>query len=93
MKQQTEISLEIDRLMVVSRQELAGNTSHETNLRPYIWCVQCGDYVRPLSTDEAALQAHVTSLTIFHWVESESLHYVESLDGLLLICTNSLSNK
>jgi len=91
MKRRTEISIETDTLLVLGRSgEHALNRSHERHLRPSIWCFSCGDHVRPLTTDEAALQAHVTSLTIFHWVESDRLHYIESSDGLLLICPNSL---
>ena len=91
MKQRTEISIEADRLLILSRHNPHGGTStRESYARPYVWCMSCADHVRPLSTDEAALQARVTSLTIFHWVESERLHYIESSEGLLLICPNSL---
>lgn len=90
MKRRTEITIETDRLLVLGSGQHTASGSHERHLRPLIWCLSCADHVRPLSTDEAAIQAHVSSLTIFHWVESERLHYIESPDGLLLICPNSL---
>jgi hypothetical protein len=91
MKRRTEITIETERLLVLGRSgghDVSG--SHERPLRPFVWCLSCADHVRPLSTDEAAIQASVTSLTIFHWVESNLLHYIESSEGLLLICPNSL---
>jgi hypothetical protein len=91
MRRRTEITIETDRLLVLGRSGgNAANASRERPMRPFVWCLSCADQVRPLTTDEAAIQAHVTSLTIFHWVESELLHYIESCDGLLLICPNSL---
>ena len=93
MKPRTEISIETERLAIIGRS--AGHPvtgSHERQLRPFVWCLSCAEHVRPLTTDEAAIQAHATSLTIFHWVESDLLHYIESSEGLLLICPNSLSN-
>jgi hypothetical protein len=44
-----------------------------------------------LSVDDAALVAHVSSVTIFRWAIAGDLHSSESADGLLLICPNSLS--
>ena len=41
--------------------------------------------------DEAAILAHVSSRTIYRWVEAETIHFAETPDGLLLICLNSLS--
>lgn len=91
MKRRTEITIETERLLVLGRNiGGAASKSHERHPRPLVWCLSCADHVKPLTTDEAAIQAHVTSLTIFHWVESERLHYIESSDGLLLICPNSL---
>jgi hypothetical protein len=91
MKRRTEITIETERLLVFGRNlGITGSRSQEQHPRPLVWCLSCADHVRPLTTDEAAIQAHVTSLTIFHWVESETLHYIESPEGLLLICPNSL---
>jgi len=42
-----------------------------------------------LSIDDAALYAHVNSLTIFRWAIAGELHSTESPEGLLLICPNS----
>jgi hypothetical protein len=91
MKRRTEITIETDRLVALGSQvRHAENTSHESHPKPFIWCFSCANYVKPLTTDEAAIQGHVSSRTIFHWVELGLVHFIESSDGLLLICANSI---
>ena len=79
MKTRTEITFEMDRLIVFNRS------------RKSEWCNSCARPVEMLSIDDAALLAHVSSLTIFRWAIAGDLHSSESPDGLLLICPNSLS--
>lgn len=79
MKTRTEITLEVDRWVVVSR---PGRTA---------WCATCSRYVEMLNIDEAAILAGVNSRTIFRWIESGALHSSEAREGLLLICPRSLS--
>lgn len=45
-----------------------------------------------LSIDGAAILARVSSRTIFQWAESGALHSSETPEGLLLICSYSLSH-
>ena len=77
MKTRTEITVEMDRLIVMSR---PGRSE---------WCNSCSHPVEMLSIDDAALLAHVSSLTIFRWAIAGELHSVENADGILLICPNS----
>jgi hypothetical protein len=77
MKTRTEITIEMDRLIVMSR---PGRTE---------WCTSCAHPVEMLKIDDAALLAHVSSLTIFRWAIAGELHWVENQDGLLFICPNS----
>ena len=77
MKTRTEITVEMDRLIVVNR---SGRSE---------WCSCCSRPVEMLSIDNAALLAHVNSLTIFRWAIAGELHSTESSEGLLLICPNS----
>lgn len=77
MKTRTEITIERDRWIVVSRPK----KQH--------WCSDCAGYVEMMSIDEAALFAQVNSRTIFHWAEAGALHWSETAEGLLLICPNS----
>jgi hypothetical protein len=77
MKTRTEITVEMDRVIVVSR------------TRKSEWCGSCARPVQMLSIDDAALIAHVNSLTIFRWAVAGELHSAESAEGLLLICPHS----
>jgi hypothetical protein len=78
MKTRTEITFEMDRLIVFHR------------TRKTEWCSSCSQPVEMLSVDDAALLAHVSSVTIFRWAIAGELHSSESADGLLLICPTSL---
>ena len=77
MKTRTEITFEMDRLIVVNR-------PHKSE-----WCSSCLRPVEMLSVDDAALVAHVNSVTIFRWAIAGELHSTESAEGLLLICPHS----
>jgi hypothetical protein len=73
----TEITLERDRLIVISRR------------RRRRWCPVCAVTVRMMSVDDAALYAQVSSRTMFRWAESGVVHSSETAEGLLQICPNS----
>ncbi len=45
-----------------------------------------------LRVEEAGSIAGVTPRTIYRWVEARKLHFVESDDGVILICTQSLAS-
>jgi hypothetical protein len=77
MKTRTEITVEVDRWVVVNRR------------RKTAWCVACSCQVEMLNVDDAALFAQVNSRTIFHWAESGTVHSSETPEGLLLICPYS----
>lgn len=77
MKTRTEITFEMDRIIVMNRTRRAE------------WCASCSRPVEMLSVDDAALVAHVSSVTIFRWAISGELHASETPDGLLVVCPNS----
>ena len=77
MKTRTEITVERDRLVVVSKR------------RRDAWCATCSRQVEMLNVDDAAIFAQVNSRTIFHWAESGLVHSSETPQGLLLICPHS----
>lgn len=77
MRTRTEITLEMDRWIVVGRQPKKRR------------CSTCAADVEMMSLDEAARFAQVNSRTIFHWAESGAVHWEETAEGLLLICPNS----
>ena len=82
MKRRTEIFVETERIVVMARR-----SGWERELQ---WCNSCDQGVDMLTTDHAAIVAHVPSRTIFRWAESGRVHTTETPEGLLLICPNSL---
>lgn len=80
-KRRTEITLETDRFVVLSRR-----ASLITS-----WCAQCDQRVRMITVDEASAIAGVSSRTIYRWADGESLHFTETSEGRLLICFQSIS--
>ena len=78
-RKRTEITVEIDRLLVIRGQK-----------RMFAWCASCARHQEMLATDDAALAARVKSSTIFRWAESGRIHCTETPEGLLLICPESL---
>jgi predicted site-specific integrase-resolvase len=43
-----------------------------------------------VTLDQAARIARVSSRTIYRWVEAEKVHFIESAEGTLLVCLNSI---
>ena len=79
-RKRTEVTIETERVLVVSRR----------NSSPVLWCERCAREVMMLTVDEAAMMAHATSRVIFRLAEAGRLHFVETQEGRLLICSNSL---
>src|ERR1043165_533005 len=55
------------------------------------WCSSCDRNVQMVSAETAARLTQVSVRTIFHRAEAGLLHFTETQDGLLLICTDSLN--
>ena len=51
-------------------------------------CVQPSGMITP---DEAAALCEVSTRTIYHWLESDTIHFSESSGEGLFICLNSLA--
>jgi hypothetical protein len=56
------------------------------------WCVECpaGQSIM-ITPDEAATLAGLSSREIYKHIEAGTIHYRESLGGMVLVCLNSLS--
>jgi hypothetical protein len=77
----TEITIETDRLLVVATRRVSVMS----------WCPACGHRTNMVTVDEAAGLGCVSSRTIYQWVESERLHFAETSEGRLLICSDSIT--
>ena len=76
----TEITIKTDRILVIrrSRRSLP------------VWCDECAEPSRMLTTEEAARVSGIAMRTICLLVATDKVHFKEIADGLLLICTKSL---
>ncbi len=83
MSKRTEITVEIERIVVVRRNSRRNRTG---------FCEFCQKNTEMLTTDRAALFAKCSSWAIFGWVGLGWLHFTETDESLLLICKNSLGN-
>lgn len=81
MKKRTLITVETDRIILV----------RQSKRSPLAWCDDCRRHVSLVTVDEAARISRTSSRTIFQRVEARKLHFVETPDGILLICLDSLS--
>ena len=54
------------------------------------WCKECAAEVLMLAPNEAAAIARTTARAIFRRVEAGELHFLETENGELLLCRNSL---
>jgi hypothetical protein len=79
MRTRTEITLEIDRTIVIGHGTL---NEH--------WCTGCHQRLKMLTIDQAAVRAGVSSRTICHWADAGQIHSFENAEGLLLICPISI---
>lgn len=80
MKRKTEITIETERLLIISKR----NTSSLG------WCADCGGQVRLLNAEVASQVAGVSPRAIYRLIEAGHLHFIETSDQRLLICINSL---
>ncbi|MEK6304531.1 MAG: hypothetical protein AABO41_27910 [Acidobacteriota bacterium] len=78
----TEITIETDRIVVLSRRKVSVVS----------WCRECNQRVKMVTVDEAAAIKGVTSRTMYRWADAEKLHFMETADGVLMICFSSLQD-
>jgi len=74
------ITIQTERLLVMS---------HGRSL--YSLCAACGDEVRMVTIDQAATLARLSSREIYREVEAGMLHFIETTEGSVLVCFNSLN--
>lgn len=77
-RKRTEITIETDRVVVISGRRVSTRAV----------CKLCD---APMAEIElAARVARVGSRAIYRWIEAERIHFIESAEGALLVCLNSI---
>jgi len=79
-KKRTHITVKSDQVLVIRRPG--------RNLTA--WCTECGSLVNMIAPEEAMAVAGVSSREIYRWVEAGRIHFLETSEGFLLICLDSL---
>ncbi|MEW6207830.1 MAG: hypothetical protein AB1631_05645 [Acidobacteriota bacterium] len=79
-KREARITIETERIFVLSRRGSAIER----------WCDGCGEQVFMLRPEEAAVLTGISTRAIYRLIEDGLIHFVETADGLLLVCLNSL---
>ncbi len=80
-KKRTETTIETHQVQIVRRRRREVEA----------WCSDCAENVRMIAPESAAVLAQVTLRAVFRRVEAGELHFIETRDGALLICLNSLT--
>jgi hypothetical protein len=75
----TDITIETARVIVIS-----------TPKRMIAWCGGCNKDVDWVTLDEAARLAKTSSRQVIRLIEGGDLHSAETLEGILLVCPDSL---
>jgi len=57
------------------------------------WCTACDRNVQFVSAETAARVARVSVRTIYRRIEEGLLHFTETHDGLLLVCSTSATDR
>ena len=83
MQKRTEITIETERVLVVSQRRKKAT----------LWCGDCAKNVLMLTVDEAARIACTVPLVIFGLAEAGRLHFAVTLEGRLFICPSSLTSE
>ena len=78
-RKRTEITVEVDEVIYMARHRLTR-----------AWCPACGSEVQMLTPEQAAAVAGVTVRAVNRRVEDGSVHFLETADGRLWVCVNSL---
>jgi hypothetical protein len=80
-KKKYEVTIERDEILVIR-----SPATEQT-----YWCSGCGKQVSMVTPDQAALISGASWRQVSGWIESASVHFVETPEGMVLICLDSLS--
>jgi hypothetical protein len=56
-------------------------------------CATCGDDMRIMTAERAAVVCQFSRRMIYRWIEEASLHFMELRDGTVLVCGRTLAAK
>ncbi|MEK6335441.1 MAG: hypothetical protein AABM67_10870 [Acidobacteriota bacterium] len=83
MQKRTEITIETERLLVISQR----------SERASLWCSRCARPVLMMTVTEAARTENTNAAVISELAEAGALHFAVTPTGRLFICSNSLRSE
>ena len=57
------------------------------------YCPRCAAETRMIMPEAAAMLSCVSTRTVFRWVEAERIHFMETSEGILFVCLQSLMER
>ena len=75
---------------IVTFESRERTTIRRTNPHMLAWCERCGVDVLMVTPNEAAAVSHTDARAIFRGVETGRIHFIESENGALLVCMDSV---
>jgi hypothetical protein len=75
----TDITIETHEVWVIRRQS-----------KTPVGCAECDGQFTMVTVDQAVDVTHFSALVIYRWVEGGQIHFLETAEGKLLVCLNSL---
>lgn len=81
-KKRTEVTIATREVVVIRR---TGSVIRS-------WCAECAAEVRMVTAERAAALSGLSTRAIYRHIESTQIHFIETADGRLWICTHSLQD-
>lgn len=79
-KKRTKITLATEEVVIIKRSEA----------KWIRWCPACRADVETVTTRQAAAIAKVTTGTVSSWLKTKRVHPIETPDGSIVVCADSL---
>ena len=79
-KRRVEITVEQHRLIVLTGRNRGTDA----------WCAICVRLVQMVTPEQAGQICQVSTRTVYGWIETQKVHFIETDDGFSLVCLSSL---
>lgn len=82
------------RIEIITVREQTYQNLHREKFTPPLrtaWCDGCQTHTQMLTPDLAAHISGITLRTLFQWIESGHIHFVETPEGSIFVCLESVT--
>jgi hypothetical protein len=89
-RQQSRCRMKITRRIEISVERHEVSVLRRNRQAVIQFCDHCGAKVEMLTVESACAITGMTPRMLYRSIETENVHYVESLEGVILLCSESL---